>query len=391
MKLSDIIIENKKVINESGTSNSDLPRFNLTATTRQDVMLMWIKDAQGNYDRYIKFEGEDGIRQAQALQRRWNANPDRFDGNDGWLRQNSDRVKTGVLPRSQGRLKTADALIDAVKGNAARRAPILAAIVNSNMFRIFTRMLGQVGLSGAAFYGVLGAIYDVETDPNLSQEEKDERINILWGQLSIQLLLIWSRIARNVTMVQKALSYIKNIIRAGQLAAAGSVVGAIPALISMIVTEASWLLISAALASPAVQRAFAEYMTQYTLGAWIGAIGSVAGPALSTAGRILDSVLPDSITGPIKELFGFDSEQKRGGREGEMYASTEWAKLTFSHLLFPDAMDPTLVPYISPARREDLMFEVLGITQQSTVPNETPQQPTQEPDQEIQLTPAAGV
>ena len=81
----------------------------------------------------------------------------------------------------------------------------------------------------------------------------------------------------------------------------------------------------------------------------------------------------------IKDFYGFEEGQERGGREGEMYASTEWAKLTFSHLLFPDAAKAVLVPYISPARREDLMFNVLKITE-GNKPNNTTQPDATDPN-----------
>jgi len=75
------------------------------------------------------------------------------------------------------------------------------------------------------------------------------------------------------------------------------------------------------------------------------------------------------------DLFGFD-QTERGGREGEYYASAEWAKLLFQDMLFPPAQKSMLVPYITPARREGLLEEAFGLTN----PTQNQQPPTTQPD-----------
>jgi len=370
MKLSDLLIENNSVIMEKATPNDALPAFQIAETTKPDKVLLWIKDSNGGYSKYIVFKSAE---RAQKFAKRWTNNPDRFKDFLANSKTKS-RIKDGPIARASGKIKTADALIDQVKNNLKKNsgANKVSKIIQSPTFRAMTSILGKVGFTGAAFYGVLGAINDVEVDPNLSPEEKEEQIDILWGSLTIQLLLIWSRIARNATLVTKAISGLKTIVRSAQLAAAGTGVGTVPAVVSFIISEAAFWAVGAALASPAVQRAFAEWVSGTILGSWIGFVGGVAGPVLTGAGRILDSVLGDTAAGKmIKDFYGFEEGQERGGREGEMYASTEWAKLTFSHLLFPDAAKAVLVPYISPARREDLMFNVLKITEGNKPNNNT--------------------
>lgn len=362
MKLNDLLIEQKIVITEKASANDKLPDFQIASTTNPNKTLVWVKDSNGGYSKYLEIKGDNSYEKASRAVKRWTNNPDAFKK---LLSTNPKRLKQGFVTKSQGKIKTADALIKQVETNLKKNpsSRMVYNIVNSGPFKAMVSVLGKVGFTGAAFYGVLGAINDVEVDPNLSPEERQEQIDILWGSLTIQLILIWSRIARNATLVTKAISGLKTIVRSAQLMAAGSFVGTIPAVVSFILSEAAFWAVSAALASPAVQRAFAEWVSGTIVGSWIGFVGGVAGPTLSGAGRILDSVLGDTAFGKaIKDLYGFEEGQERGGREGEMYASTEWAKLTFKHLLFPDAQKAVLVPYISAARREDLMFEILGLT-----------------------------
>jgi len=89
-------------------------------------------------------------------------------------------------------------------------------------------------------------------------------------------------------------------------------------------------------------------------------------------------LLPDSLQ--KSDRAGFE-QIERGGREGDMYASAEWAKLVFANLIFPEGTKAQIVPYIPYERREQLLDKVME-------DSEIIQRAEQEPAPQTEPTPA---
>jgi len=266
-----------------------------------------------------------------------------------------------------------------IKETIARKSKpgrLLATLQNQRWFRLLGRVAIAAGLVFASFYGVLNAIEDVEQDIDngtIDQDEGAEIVNVLKAQLALCLIMSLMVIFRNGALLGKLISYIRPIIRLIAAGATVSVVGTIPGIIALLANEVAWGLVIYALSSPTVQRYAAEFIAGSLLGPVIAEAGKYAGTAMQFLNQASEEMLGVSIRDG--DLFGFD-QTERGGREGEYYASAEWAKLLFQDMLFPPAQKSMLVPYITPARREGLLEEAFGLTN----PTQNQQPPTTQPD-----------
>lgn len=253
---------------------------------------------------------------------------------------------------------------------AGRRSPngIVAKVLRSSAWRGFFRTAGLVGMGVGAILGSIAAIDEVMSDPNMSQDEKEQERNILVGILGIEIVLILAAIFRTASLIRTALRGIKAIVRGIQIGAAVTGVGTIPAIASMIVSEAGFFALTYAMSSPTVQRLLASWIKDTLIGELVGGFGVAIGTTVSMLDQATDSAFG---TGAIRRALGFEEGQASEAVDGEVYASSEWAKLVFHHLIFPSD-EKIMVPYIDPDRREQVLFEKLNITSSLNPEGEQP-------------------
>lgn len=234
----------------------------------------------------------------------------------------------------------------------------------------FNRIAGGVGagIGIGLVWTAFEIINDLETessdDADLLQYNQELR-DILVAQITIQVLIILKIIFSNAKLFNKALSGIKWTVRAAQAGAASTGVGAIPSAISLLVSEAGWLIAGWAITRPGVQLAMAEWFHGTLMGSVLGGAGSLAVGAFTALDAALDG---EYGTGALRRGLGWEGQGDAIGdaEEKEVVGSSEWAKLVFRGLLFPPSREKVKVPYIAPEQRATLLRQALGLTEEPT-------------------------
>ena len=269
-------------------------------------------------------------------------------------------------------------------------------------FKLGTIALGYL----AIFIGTSQAIADVEgeiaeaTDENKIKELQEE-YQILLGQATIMMGLFVFALLKDLKSVRALARALTKPIRtammglgmvAGGVAglsagpagvAAGVAAGAKGGAIARIVmSEGLGFLFFTALMLPAVQRFIAELLQGYWLGDAFAFVGTGIEALLKTANDSLDGRFG---TGFLADKLTIDQITKEGP-DGEYFSDSEWAKLVFGALLFPDGEKTRFVPYMPEAKREDLMTNLLS--PENSQPKEDPD--ANDPRGKDQIPPAPG-
>ena len=269
-------------------------------------------------------------------------------------------------------------------------------------FKLGTIALGYL----AIFIGTSQAIADVEgeiaeaTDENKIKELQEE-YQILLGQATIMMGLFVFALLKDLKSVRALARALTKPIRtammglgmvAGGVAglsagpagvAAGVAAGAKGGAIARIVmSEGLGFLFFTALMLPAVQRFIAELLQGYWLGDAFAFVGTGIEALLKTANDSLDGRFG---TGFLADKLTIDQITKEGP-DGEYFSDSEWAKLVFGALLFPDGEKTRFVPYMPEAKREDLMTNLLS--PENSQPKEDPD--ANDPRVKDQIPPAPG-
>jgi hypothetical protein len=265
------------------------------------------------------------------------------------------------------------------KGNATNTK--IANFVNkSKIMRFFIgaiQKLGPLSAPFGLFLGAMMAIAEIEAEIASGQgneQELNTEADIIRGQLLILLvagIIPYLRVARAVSVI---LNILKTAIRLGAVTVAGTATvatggAAAPVAgagigLTFIITEAlSWAAILV-LSMPQTHRAIAQVIAGTVLGEYVGNVGAFVNDVLGDLdqqfeGKFGTGFLKDALTTEKKTI---------GGVDGEYYGNSEWAKLVFGALLFPEGEDTKLVPYIGEQKREDLLKAALSI-------EDVPQQP----------------
>ena len=240
----------------------------------------------------------------------------------------------------------------------------LNTILASPFWKGFFKILGAVAFPIAAYANAIEIINDLENEAEAESDqtianEKRELRNILVAQLSAQVIFVLYLIFRNATLFKKALNGIKWTVRAAQGATAATGVGAVPSVLSLLITESGWLIAGWVISSATVQRALAEWIH----GSMFKGIFNMAGAAIVTAAGALDSMLDGAFgTRALRRDLGWD-EKSEGAADKEVESSSAWAKLVFKGLLFPEKKK-LLVPYMSANQRSRALEQKFGINQQ---------------------------
>jgi len=377
MKLSELVFETKVTLVEESTPGTGMVSGVLPmADDKYRIMIS--KPGERFPYKFIDFSNEDNAKTAKTrLDKIAKANRGSAAAFETALSRLGKKVgfvvsdvPAGMFKKSKATFKTlaeVEAYAKTPKGKQSFAGKLLKAPA-----WFIIKSLNAAGLVTASWLGVFAAARDVDEDPSLSADEKQERINILYGLLATETAAMIAIAMRNAKNIKAILNGVKLAVRTAQGAAGATGALTIPAIVSFLITEAGFLAATAALANPNVQRQLAEWISEWTIASFAMALlGSVVRGPVDAAANLLDNTIGETAFGQaVKEFFGFDEEQTRGGREGDYYASTDWAKLTFAHLIFPEASKPQLVPYIPPGRRESLLQKQLKlINEDNTVPS----------------------
>ena len=241
----------------------------------------------------------------------------------------------------------------------------LGKVFSSTFMKALSTIGPRLGPAGAAIGMMIGCSIEIDNieleiqsgTGNVDELRKVQ--NILQAQVYTYFLAGLRMMLSSAKLIRLVLLPIKVVVRTAQGAAALTVAGAAPSLITLIISEAAWLVIPMIASMPAVQRALAEFIAGSVLGDYIAGAGAIGTAAIETASRLLDGKYGTAAM--VKAMTGFDPNEATEGPTGEYYGDSEWAKNVFSGLLFPPGQASILVPYIPEQRREDLIAGVLNL------------------------------
>lgn len=263
--------------------------------------------------------------------------------------------------------------------------------------------------------GVMLAIDQVEEEMKEAEAQGDStkqkelalEADILRGQLLVMLvasLTVVFRISRWAYLVIRLFGgfakRVINIASVGAVVATGGTAAPAAAAanrIGWLLTEGAQFLVFLLLSNPSFQRWLAQLIA-----------GSIFKDVIAEAGSYVNNSLKsieEQLDGKYGSKFLADNltteEKTVGGVDGEYFSNSEWAKLVFGALLFPEGSKTRLVPYIPESKREQLLSNVLGVESVNAPPQLSPRLDTkgqiEEPDPDAndprgkdQIPPAPG-
>ena len=244
------------------------------------------------------------------------------------------------------------------------RSSRLGRLLQNRMFKVVIGLLGTTASIVGPFWGMMVEIENINLEIEQAEQSggdvqrlQDIR-NILQGQLVAYYAAQCARLLTKIRFVRALMAPIRSIVRAGQLSVALTGAGAPAAFLSMIVTEALWIVIPLILSTSSIQRWLAEIIVDSTFKDIFVNTGRSFEYITNQAAIALDGKFG---TGALaKAVSGFDPKETEGVT-GEYYGESEWAKLVFGTLLFPPSQKSRLVPYIPEGRRETLLTGTLGL------------------------------
>ncbi len=246
--------------------------------------------------------------------------------------------------------------------NFAANNPIIK-LMNKPLVKLLSGWLAKAAAMAGPIFGLKIAILDINEEISRGGDGADldelrATRNIMQGQLVAYWIVAIVGALSKVGSAKQLIRIIKVPLRGIQLATAVTGVGAPAAFVSLIVSEALWIVIPILLSSPAVQRYIAELLVD----SMFGDIFEYMGQGLEAATGMADRVLAGRFgSGALaKAVSGFDPKETEAVT-GEYYGESEWAKLVFGTLLFPPSQKSRLVPYIPKSRRETLLTGTLGL------------------------------
>jgi len=257
-------------------------------------------------------------------------------------------------------------------GSSMKPAEIDAAIKNSNgrLTRIFSNSLFQGLLKLFAILGVSVELYksfvvnydtvkhtpDSEFDGGAA--EKEELLDVITGFFVSQVVLVLA-MAFKAVRAALIIGRIRGAIRAIQAGAAATGVGTIPALVSMIVTEAAFWGAVYLFTRPSIQMMFAKWIANSVASSIFETVGNAA----DIAAMSLDTITNGALGGAtLRDALTFEGGVKKMPT-GTAYSSSEWAKIAFQDMIFPPDMEKVKVPYLILGDRTNAIFDALDIDQ----------------------------
>lgn len=241
---------------------------------------------------------------------------------------------------------------------ALERIPGIGPILQSRTMGFVFRVFEIFGWSAALLQShVANCAYwkNQASEGEITEEEAEDLILSSQAALGAQITVLTLNMFRSVRRLRMFISGARVLTNMAAAIMAGTGVG-LPGAIALIAArETGFFLIQWMLTSPAVQRKVAEWVASFLdyaiMRTIIESLAGITGQALAVASSALDNI-----------GLGFDNLLRQGGWEyapsdretGEVYASTEWAKLVFQDVLFPPDRN-FQVPYIPPGERRRLL------------------------------------
>lgn len=283
------------------------------------------------------------------------ADADQFK--DDW-----QRGKPGLIASNQSKIQTGFS-----KGNLIARAnqfeeflkktPWIRKAWDNRIFQTVLKFAPAAGFSVAIWQGILVSIEEIKNDSTLSEEEKNREIDILIGMFWTELIFVLRFIFKQTTVLKNFLQAFRVVVRTAQAGLFATGVGAIPSIVSALVTEAGYFVALYALSNPDVQRYFSTWLADYMIGDFFVWFGTKAVPGLAAA---LNELTGGLIGSPnINRWFGLKEGPAVDWGKADYVASAEWAKLIFKGILFKDKTN-VKVPYINPETRTQLLTTTIN-------------------------------
>lgn len=246
---------------------------------------------------------------------------------------------------------------DAIKA-AAEKSPSLKAKL-AKTAKGFGKILGPLGINLLLYNSFIVNYDTVANTPitdDFNETQKQELLDVITG-LAVSQAIAAIVLSFRVLGVARVIKNIRTGVRAMQLGAAATGIGALPSVITMILTESLFWAVIAVLTSPKAQMALAEYI----VGTWASGVFQTVGGLADGAANVLNTLTDGALGGEtLRDALSF----KKGVvamPAGTAYASSEWAKLAFQDMIFPPDMEKILVPYTMPGARQGYIFEALDM------------------------------
>ena len=368
MKLLEVIErtkKNKKSLLSEDASGS-LSRAEGIAQVADNRWLLVVDDGKSVYG----FDSEANAEKALDDFTKPGANKAEFD-------------KTYSDNRRTSRFKRATDAIDQTEFEkrvaSSGRGSWIRKIVANPLFGAMNNILRIAGPISSVYFGVIWAAQEVYDDPDLTQEEKQEQIGILYGLLVTEITAILVLILGKARLAKRFIAAMRVFTRALSIGAAATGVGVIPGVIGFIASEAAWYAVAFLLTNTKVQRSLAEWLA----GTFVGSLFGYVGSSVQAAAAALDSATNGAVgSRDLKRWLGFPPTDGDQILQSAPYGSSEWAKLVMGALMSGSG-GSILVPYISPNKREALLAEALNMNIQELENNnaeETTAQQSSGPD-----------
>lgn len=350
MKLLEIFdTSTKKILVES----AGVARPDGIVQVADDAWLMVINNFNGSGKQEIyKFNSQEAV--DKAFDEYTNSDPN-------FKNRYSSNRRTGLLKNFNA---MSDNIDEADFNRRAQRSTWLKGITQSRIWGPLLGVLKVAGVSLTVFYSINVAIDEVYEDRDLTPEEKQEQISILYGLLYTELLALFGIILGKTILIKRAIQPIKALVRTIQVGVAAGSGGTlvIPTIITMILSEAAFFAVTYLLTNPTVQRLTAEWLAGTIAGQLIAGFGKSVNGVASALNELTGGLIgsPD-----LQRWMGLQPGATSEDFEREAYASSEWAKLVFSHILFGGMTESVLVPYIPAEQRERLLAQAFNTSVES--------------------------
>ena len=264
---------------------------------------------------------------------------------------------------------------------ASRSRPTVARLIGTGIFKYIFRLLVPAGIIFDEVWTTAAAIDIVNEDQNLSTAEKNELKSILRSVSLTKLgvLMLW--LVARVALLRQIIGVLRRVMAAGSIAAAIPTGGS--SLLAMVFGQVALTVVMALLNRPEVKVAFAEWLAGTIYAQVFEASADVVSGALAMLDQLTGGLLGSD---DIRQRLWPEAVNPDAGLQGEVVASSEWAKLVFQDIIFPPDMERLLVPYIPQEQRAQLLRQAFTRDGYSLTTDDT-RQPDTPTDTDDEFTP----
>lgn len=264
---------------------------------------------------------------------------------------------------------------------ASRSRPTVARLIGTGIFKYIFRLLVPAGIIFDEVWTTAAAIDIVNEDQNLSTAEKNELVSILKNVAltKIGVLTLW--LVARVALLRQIIGVLRRVMAAGSIAAAIPTGGS--SFLALIFGNIALVVVEVILDRPGVKIAFAEWLAGTIYAQAFEASADVVSGALAVLDQLTGGLLGSD---DIRQRLWPEAVNPDAGVQGEVVASSEWAKLVFQDIIFPPDMERLLVPYIPQEQRAQLLRQAFTRDGYSLTTDDT-RQPDTPTDTDDEFTP----